>query len=327
MVEVAARAGVSAVTVSRVLRTPEIVADDTRARVETAVREMGYTPNLVARSLAGSRSGMIAIIIPTVTSPYYGDILRALEAEMREARTDVLIGCSDFDIATEDRLVNALLARQSDAIVLVGNQHAEGARTMLKSVRVPVVEISGLPDEPIDMAVGFSNRAAGRAVTAHLVERGAKRVANLHAEVGAHNRLTERRAGYEEAVKKAGRKAGSPIVVDCEHSHAGGAAGMAEVLAKHPDVDGVFGANDTIALGALFECQRRGIAVPGKIRVAGCDDLPETAVVHPRLTTLRIDRVRIGTEAGKLIRTRFAGDRPAQPVVDIGFELVQRETT
>lgn len=327
MVEVAARAGVSAVTVSRVLRTPEIVADDTRSRVEIAVRELGYSPNLVARSLAGSRSGMIAVVIPTISAPFYGDVLRELEAVLREARTDVLIGCTDFDMETEYRLVNAFVARQSDAIVLVGNPHVDATRTLLKSVRIPIVEIAGLPETPLDMAVGFSNRAAGRAVTQHLIERGAKKIAYLHAAIKATNRLAERRVGYEEALKKAGKKVAPPIVQDCEHTHAGGAAGLAELLAKHPDLDAVFGANDTIAIGALFECQRRGLAVPGKIKVAGCDDVPEAEVTHPRLTTVRIDRGRMGAEAARLIVARFAGETIAQPIVDIGFELVKREST
>lgn len=329
MVEVAARAGVSAVTVSRVLRTPEIVADDTRERVEKAVRELGYTPNLVARSLAGARSGMVAVVVPTIATPFYARVVRALDLAFQEARTELLLGWTEYDIDREERQVTAFLSRQADAILVAGASHSDATRTFLKGSAVPVVELTSLPAKPVDMAVGFDQRAAGKAITKHLLDRGAKHLAFLdtNAANATNDRVSDRRRGFEEAVKEAGRKAGAPVIVPCGNDHAGGAAAMAKVLEKHPKVDGVLGAYDYVAAGALFECQRRGVDVPGKIRIAGIDDLPEAEVMHPRLTSVRVDLERMGAEAARLVLAKLDGQDVKKRVVDIGFEVVAREST
>lgn len=142
----------------------------------------------------------------------------------------------------------------------------------------------------------------------------------------AHAPLTIlRQKGYEDAIRAAGRKAREPVIVPCGRGQTGGADALRTVLEEHPKVDAIVSPGDGVAIGALFECLRRAIDVPGRMRIAGVLDVPEARVVHPRLTTIRVDAERIGTVAAELVLARLAGKPIAAPVV--GFELVAREST
>ncbi len=160
MAEVAARAGVSAVTVSRVLHAPSTVAEATRSRVTAAIAELGYLPNLIARSLAATRTGMMAALIPTIDHSLHAEVVQAMSEVMRGAGFHLLLGSTDFSLEQEEDLVRAFLARQADALFLTGTTHTEATRRLLQTARVPVVEIANVTEAPIDMAVGYSSRVA-----------------------------------------------------------------------------------------------------------------------------------------------------------------------
>ena len=142
MAEVAARAGVSAVTVSRVLHAPSTVAEATRGRVTAAIAELGYLPNLIARSLAATRTGVMAALIPTIDHSLHAEVVQAMSEVMRAAGFHLLLGSTDFSLEHEEELVRAFLARQADALFLTGTTHTEATRRLLQSARVPVVEIA-----------------------------------------------------------------------------------------------------------------------------------------------------------------------------------------
>jgi LacI family transcriptional regulator, gluconate utilization system Gnt-I transcriptional repressor len=326
LLDVARAAGVSTMTVVRVLRDPQKVAAATRARVERVVRDTGYTPDLVARGLASNRSGLIAAVIPVLTNSLIAEIMQGLTDALVPHGFHLLLGASGFSAAEEEVLVRAFLSRRVDGLYLTGVIHTPQTVRMLQRAGIPVVEGGNLTDDPIDMLVGYSNVAAARTVTRYLLKRGFAPVGYIGALPQDNDRARDRRRGYEAALTASRRKVDPTLCVETSLDIDAGAKAMATLLKRRPDVRAVFCSADAIAAGALFECQRRGLAIPGQIAIAGFDDIPIAAQVMPALTTLRVPRYDIGRRAGAMICDRLAGRAVKRRVVDTGFLLVPRDS-
>jgi LacI family transcriptional regulator, gluconate utilization system Gnt-I transcriptional repressor len=328
MQEVARLAGVSVITVSRVLREPERVAEPTRARVLAAIESTGYVPNLVARSLKSRRSGIIAAVIPSVTHSIVAEVVRGMTEILDEQGLHLLLADSGFSPKEEEELVAAFLARRPDAMYLTGTTHTLGTRRMLDSARIPVVETGNLTDTPIDMVVGYSNLEAARAMTNALAASGRRRIGYV-GQRGRDfiDRVRDRHAGYCAALRDSHLRARRSLEVEVDLSYRGGAAGVAELLAREPRLDAAFCTSDIIAIGVLFECQRRGLAVPARLAIAGMDDQEIASQCVPALTTMRMPRYEMGRRAAEMLCRRLAGATVDPTRVDLGFELVTRDTT
>src|SRR4051795_9668395 len=161
---VAKLAGVSAITVSRVVRLPGMAAPKTRARVEAAMRELGYVPNLVAGSLASARTSSVGVLVPTIANSIFADTVQGLSDELEPLGYAVILAQSRYDAAREDRMLAALLSRRPEAIIIVGSPATDDGARLLRHARIPVVETWDLPVAPIDAVAGFDNYAAGAAV-------------------------------------------------------------------------------------------------------------------------------------------------------------------
>ncbi|HVO87844.1 MAG TPA: LacI family DNA-binding transcriptional regulator [Casimicrobiaceae bacterium] len=324
LVDVAHAAGVSTMTVVRVLREPDKVAQRTRERVLEVVRRTGYTPNLVARGLVSNRTSLVAAVIPVLTNSLIAEIMQGLSDALASADYHLLIGASGFSAAEEETLVRAFLSRRVDAIYLTGIVHTDATVRMLKAAGIPVVEGGNLTRRPIDMLVGYSNVDAARDVTSYLIRAGYPTIGYIGAYPKDNDRARDRRRGYELAFARAKRRIDPSLCVETTLDIDAGAQAMATMLEHRPDVRAVFCSADAIAIGALYECQRRGLAIPGDIAIAGFDDTPIAAQVVPALTTLRVPRYAIGLRAGEMIRDRLAGKPVRRRVVDTGYEFVPR---
>ncbi len=324
MSDVAAAAGVSLVTVSRAINTPDQVAPPTLAMVRAAVAQLGYLPNLTAGSLASSRSRIIGCLVPTIAHSVFSETVEALAGTLGDGGYQLLLAQTHYRADDEARLVDALLGRRVDGIVLTGIHHAAGLRSRLQRSGVPVVETWELSPQPIDLLVGFSNIDAGRAAGEHLLGRGYRHPAFIGAD---EERSIQRLEGLRAAAAAhgAGEVPAELILPPASIDEAG--PRLAALLARRPEIDAVFCHNDTLAAGLLFECRRNGWDVPGRIAVMGFGDLPIARAGFPRLSTVRVRGSRIGERAGQLLLSRLAGQTHADPVVDIGFEVVQREST
>jgi LacI family transcriptional regulator, gluconate utilization system Gnt-I transcriptional repressor len=326
MEDVARLAGVSLITVSRMLREPDRVAEGTRKRISAAIAATGYVPNLVAGALKSSRTGMIACVVPSVDHSFVADVIRGASDVLRPLGYHVLLATSDFSAAEEEDLVRTFLSRRPDAMILTGQTHTPETRRMLAAARIPVVEVGNLSDEAIDRVVGYSNIEASRALTATLIGRGCRRIGYLvQRGVEENDRVQDRLAGYRSALHASGLGAGPLVEVD--FSYAGGAEGLARVLADDPTVDGLCCSNDVIAIGALFECQRRGLQVPSDMALAGFDDQEISSAIKPALSSVRVPRAEMGRRAGDLIRRLLEGERDVPAREDVGFEVRLRQTT
>jgi len=323
---VARIAGVAPITVSRALRTPNLVAKATRDRIQLAIEATGYIPNLVAGSLSSNRTQLIAAIIPTLRGSMATQILEEMSAVLHGHGYHLLVGSSGFSIDEEEALVAAFLARRADALYLTGQTHSTRTRKLLKHAGIPVVEVATLPRRPIDTAVGFSNESAGYKMTSWLIAQGYRRIAFFSTETKHNDRQTERLAGYRRALHEAGHRynpamvAEMPIDLECSKEN------LLALLQREPGVDALFCGSDVLALGALLECERQGIRVPDQLAIAGFDDLDMARHVTPALTTVRIPSREIGHGAAEMLLARLMGRRVSPRIVDLGFEIVPRQS-
>jgi len=315
LASVAERAGVSPITVSRVVRLPGLVAQHTRERVEAAMRDLGYVPNLVAGSLASARTRSVGVLVPTIANSIFADTVQGLSDELEPLGYAVILAQSRYNDAREERILSALLARRPEALIMVGSPASTDGAALLRRAGIPVVETWDLPDAPIDAVVGFDNHAAGTAVARHFAADGRRRLAFIG---GDDPRATRRWLGYHAAAVEAGLTAPRRIVL-ARNAGAGEAA-----LAELPGVDAVFSANDAHAIGLLAGLRRAGLLqTKGRqpVGVVGLGDLEMGRLIAPTLSTIRIDGVAIGRVAARLILDT-AGPRR----IDLGFQLVVRES-
>jgi LacI family gluconate utilization system Gnt-I transcriptional repressor len=328
--EVAKLAGVSMITASRALNTPAQVAPATLARVREAVAKTGYVPNMLAGGLASSRSRLVAAVVPTIVGPVFQETIQSLTEALNASGYQLMLGQSGYDgSGREDALLDAIIGRRPDGIILTGLMHSEEGRRRLLASGIPVIETWDLASDPIDMLIGFSHEKVGAAVAAHFVERGRRCPAVLTAD---DRRAARRLQGFVAASKAHGvaRDAidGVPTGVVTAPSTVGtGRTGLNDLLARHPDVDAVFCSSDLMALGAMIEARLRGLRVPEDLAVVGFGDLSMSRDLHPALTSVRIDGASIGRIAARLIVERAAGRDTAQRVFDIGFSIAVRASS
>lgn len=319
--DVAKLAGVSAITVSRALNTPAAVSPDTLERVRGAITRSGYVPNLVAGGLASNRSRLVAALVPTIAGPVFLETIQALTDALAEAGCQLMLGQSGYGGAREDALLDAIIGRRPDGIVLIGIMHSiEGRRRLLAS-GIPVVETWDITPTPLDMIVGFSHEKVGVAVADYLHGRGFRRPGIVSA---SDERATRRRVGFEQRFAELGVPGIPACVVPSPSSLGNGRAGFAELRASHPGIDAVFCSSDVIAHGVITEAHAAGLSVPDDIAVMGFGDLPFAAFTYPQLSTVRIDGTSIGRQAARFILDRVERRDVGPPVRDIGFFLVQR---
>lgn len=334
MADVARRAGVGAITVSRALRTPERVSPDVLHRVQAAIEATGYVPNLAAGTLKSRRSGIVAAIVPTLRSAIFAETVDALADGLAAHGLQLLIASSGYSLENEAAILRPLLGRQPDAVVLTGTRHAPAVRAMLRARAVPVVETWDLADDPIDRAVGFSSRDAAHRMTHALAARGHRRITFVGTPPEREWRAAQRLDGYRTAMAELGRASDIAMLDELGVSIASGERAALALLARARPPDAAFFVNDVAAFGAVQACQRLGVAVPGRLAIAGFGDFELARASNPPLTTVRIPGARIGSVAAQWIVERLSGVPSAPPEgtvdgprsVDLGYELMMRES-
>jgi LacI family gluconate utilization system Gnt-I transcriptional repressor len=322
MADVASAAAVSPSTVSLFLRRPSAVSDEAGARIAGAIERLGYLPNLMAGGLAGAASRVVGVIVPSLRNAFFAETVSTIGECLEPFGRQTMIGHAEYSAEREEALVRAALAWSPAGIVLTGLHHTAATRRLLERAGVPVVEMWELGERPIDVMVGFSHHAVGRAAAEHLVARGRRRIVFLGARLQEDRRADQRAQGVLAAAAEAGLTAQveshpAPATVEA------GAILLGRALGLGTPPDAVVCSNDTVALGVLFECQRRGIRVPDDLAVVGFGDLGFGAWSTPTLTTIRPSGAVIGREVTRILLDRIEG-RPADRVSDTGFSLVHR---
>jgi LacI family transcriptional regulator, gluconate utilization system Gnt-I transcriptional repressor len=327
MAEVANRAGVTVMTVSRALRNPEKVAPNTLKKIHVAIEQTGYVPNALAGALsAGGGSRTITALIPTVQHAIFADTITGLSSAIGPEGYHLLLGETGYSRTEEDALIAAFLARRPEGVILTGVTRSTRGRDLLIRTGVPVVETWELTSSPIDMVVGYSNLKAAYAMTEWLAGRGYKRIAFVSGPSRLNERARRREAGYRRALKDLGLpildiiSIGAPAAPRLED----GAAILPEVMLQKPDA--IFFTSDIYAVGAIQGAKNFKISVPEKLGIAGFHDLPIASVITPTLTTVHVPSREIGYIAGRNILARIKGE-PAPQLSAIPFTIKAREST
>lgn len=327
--DVAERAGVSIKTVSNVVHGYVHVSPATRTRVQAALDEMSYRPNLAARTLRSARTGLIALAVPELDVPYFAELARHVVREAERHGWTVLIDQTDGQLEREQQVMNGMRAHLIDGVIF-SPLAAGRAELSDREDRTPIVLLGErVYDGPFDH-VAIDNVAAARVAVDHLVSLGRRRVG----AIGEQNRPSSgmarlRSQGYVQALTAAGLQVDPARVVPTDSYHrADGAAAMARLLENDPDVDAVFCFNDLLALGAIRLLHERGVAMPGDVAVVGFDGIDEGRFSTPSLTTVRPDKEQIARLAVDLLAARLDGSDTQGPrELTASFELVVREST
>jgi len=308
-------------TVSRALNTPERVSPEVLARVTAAVRRSGYVPNRLAGGLASARSRLVAAVVPTLSGPVFLETVQALTVALDDAGYQLMLGQSGYTESREDALLEAIIGRRPDGVVLTGILHSAEGRRRLLAANIPVVETWDLTPTPIDMLVGFSHERIGQAVAAFLHGRGRRRLAVV---AGDDDRARRRLAAFHEAARGLGLADVEPVTMPAPTTLRSGRDALGQLLARPGGVDAVFCSSDLLALGVLTEARVRGLAVPSQLAVVGFGDNEFAADLEPALTTVRIDGAAIGRQAARFVIDRAEGRAVAERIVDLGFSIVER---
>lgn len=323
--QVAQVAGVSPITASRALNHPDKVSDSARQRVLETVERLGYVPNLVAGSLASSRSRLIAIIVPSLINSVFVEVIKGLQETLEAEGYQILLGNTDYDLEREYQLVRTFLGWSCSALITAGLRHNDACRTLLSNWGHPIMEVMEL-GKGMDLNVGLDHTAAGRCMANHLIDRGYRRIVYVGARLSHDYRAGMRYQGQQEVLKANGLEA--PLLeLDTLGSLQAGADSLAQVLKHYPATQAIHFANDDLAAGALLAAQRQGLNVPGDIAIAGFNGLPLGQHIMPKLTTILSPREAMGRLAAKELIRRLSGKSVYRRQHDVGFTLQTGEST
>jgi LacI family gluconate utilization system Gnt-I transcriptional repressor len=325
--DVARHVGVGPMTVSRALRTPEMVSLGLRNRILKAVDELGYVRNRVASGLASGTARLVPVVIPTLHHSVYVPFLEGLYSVLPQAGYQILLGTTEYLVEQEEQLVSALLGWSPDGLLLSGVDHTARTRKMLERVQIPVVEVMDISENPIDINIGFSHYQVGVAVAEYLSTKGYREVAYAGTLTEVDFRSMKRISGFQEALKARGLSHHRIQRSTEPSSIALGCTLLDELLRNEPGVQAIFFANDDLAAGALFECQRRGIRVPDHLAIMGFNDLEIASAVVPTITSVATPRREIGLAAARMLVAQLRGKPVVERRVDTGFKIIEREST
>jgi LacI family transcriptional regulator len=323
---VAAAAGVSAATVSRVLNGNTDVGSDLRARVLTAVSEMGYRPNGAARSLRTRATFVLGIIISDITNPFFTSLVRGMEDTAQEAGYSVVLANADENVDKEARYLEVAAAEQMAGVVLSPASSTQTRLDVLSERNIPVVTIDRrIRGRPCD-SVTINNREVTRAATAHLIEQGCRRIAFV-AGPSVTTTARDRLAGYTAALKEAGRPVDESLIVSGDFRIEGGYEATRELLRSRRRPDGLFVSNNLMTVGALDALSEADLQVPGDLAFVGFDDVRWAMGRRAQVTAVQQPTYDIGRRAATLLLARIKGDLSEPHRVMLPAELVVRRSS
>ncbi|EEW8444516.1 LacI family DNA-binding transcriptional regulator [Escherichia coli] len=302
--DVAQLAGVGTMTVSRALRTPEQVSDKLREKIEAAVNELGYMPNLTASALASASSHTIAMVVPNLAEAGCTEMFAGLQHVLQPAGYQIILAESRHRLEQEEKLLETLLASNIAAAILLSVEHNSTVRHLLKNASIPVIEIGAIRTDPIDINIGIDNVAAMFELTDMLVQRGYQNIGLLCAN--QEQRIFQQHLqGWYKAMLRHHMSPNRVINAALPPVFSTGASQLPEFLLAWPELDALVCVSDELACGVLYECQRRRIKVPDELAVVGFGDSDVSKVCQPSLTTMAVPHRKIGLEAGNVLLERI----------------------
>jgi LacI family transcriptional regulator len=320
---VAAAAGVSPSTVSRILNGTAVVSEDKRTAVDAAVARLGFVPNPVARGLAGGRTLSVGVVTQTIDSPFFGGALRGVEDELSRAGYSPLFVSGHWNTAQETRCIDMLRSRRVDGIIVLTGRLPDTALTAYAQ-QLPVVVTGRNLRAPGLYALNFDNFEGARLAAHHLLMLGHRRIAFIAGDP-RHPDAKERLRGYRAALQAAGLPFEQELVVPGQYTEDSGRMAVERLLDNREAFTAVFAANDQMAFGAALALHRRNLRVPDDVSLVGFDDLAGALYTVPPLSTVHHPVYELGQIAASAMLQLLAGEVPTAKLPAPRF--IAREST
>jgi LacI family transcriptional regulator len=325
IVDVAREAGVSTMTVSRVINDRDDVSTTTRQRVLDAVERLGYRPSGIARGLATRHTGTLGLVVPDIANPFFAEVARGVEQVAYARGYNVFLCNTDEDPFRELDVLGSLEEKRVDGIVLCSSRLTGEDLQMVVGAYPAVVLVNrraSWPGQQVS-AVLVDDVMGGHLAVAHLLDRGHRMIGFLSGPAGSHSGQ-ERLAGYVAEMASVGLAPEQGWVEPGAPTAEQGCAAALRLLRSHPELTALICYNDLVAVGVLRACRELGRRVPGDLALVGFDDIPAAALVTPALTTCRIPRHELGAKAMGLLLDQICGETVPGGEVVLEPELVVR---
>lgn len=316
--DIADHLGMTKMTVSRYLRNPDSVAKDTQQRIAAAIEQFGYIPNRAPEILSNAKSKAIGVLLPSLTNHVFADVLKGIEQVADIAGYQTMLAHYGYSVKKEEERIESLLSYNVDGLILSENYHSLRTLKMIEIANIPVIEIMDSSQAGIQQVIGFDNVAAAQTMVETMIQRGYKNIVYFTARMDKRTQL--KMQGYEQAMKKYGLEPYS-LITETASSFTLGGKQLRKILEERPETNGIFCTNDDLAIGALFECQRLGIAVPQQIAIAGFHGHDVGFSVTPQLATVMTPRLEIGKLAAQELLARLNNEPLKEKIIDLGFKI------
>jgi LacI family transcriptional regulator len=322
--DVAALAGVSIATVSRVLSRPELVKAETRERVQAAVRSLDYMPSASAQALASGRTHSVGYVVPTLDHAIFSRSTHAMQKELAHAGIQLLVASHEYDLKSELDIVSRLQQRRVDALVLVGTDHNPALWGKLKAWGRPVLLTWSC--DPRFPSIGFDNYQVGFQAGQYLMSLGHRRLGMVSGVTQHNDRARARVAGFRDALAQKGVTLPPAWLSEQSFTLQAGADGLRQVMRGKRRPTAIFCGNDLLATGAMFEAQRMGLSVPHDVSIMGVDNQEIAQAIVPTLTTIELAMQDMGVlSAQQTIHAIHGRPVPSQSL--LAHALIEREST
>jgi LacI family transcriptional regulator len=325
--DVAKLAGVAPITVSRVINNGSYIRDDTKKRVKTAIRQLGYVPNTLARSLRSRRTCTLALVLTDITNPFWTTVARGAEDAAREAGFSMILGNTDESETKQGEYLNVLLQKQVDGILFVPVGHSVAPVRLMHRQEVPVVVLDRRLEGARADVVRSDSEGGAYILTQLLLSLGHRRIAMLCGPQGVST-AEDRAAGYKRALCETGVACVTELIQYGEFTVESGYAMAHQMLSCSLRPTALFAGNNFIAIGALKALRDMNLRVPDDIAIVGFDDLPTAIMVDPILTVASQPAYEMGKRAAELLIARLAGEAPKgyQEIV-LPTEIIVRQSS
>ncbi|KPQ23618.1 MAG: LacI family transcriptional regulator, gluconate utilization system Gnt-I transcriptional repressor [Halomonas sp. HL-48] len=310
-------------TVSRCLRDPDTVSEALRERIFSTAEQIGYIPNRAPDLLSRATSHSIGVLVPSLTNQVFADVIVGIEALTEPAGYHLMLSHYGYSPEFEERSLASLLSYNVDGVILSDREHTARSVRMLETAGIPIVEIMDTRQAPLQQAVGYDNVSAAFDMVSEMIRRGRRQI--IYLAVRLDERTRQREQGYRDAMQAHGL---APVTLYSTQrsSFTVGAALLEQIMADYPSADGVFCTNDDVAVGAYFECLRRGVTVPEQMAIAGFHGHDVGQAMTPRLASVITPRQAIGEVAAEALLARINGQPDERRVIDLGYAIETGKT-
>jgi LacI family transcriptional regulator len=322
---IARETGVSVATVSRALRQPATVSPQKRQRILELVKRYRYVPDALAASFSSRRTGLVGLIVPTISNSIYAEFTEAVQGRLQAAGRKLLIANTNYSAELETQIIQKLVESRVEGVVLTGYRRDPAIFELLRHYSIPFVVTWSTSPDPDVPAISFDNRAAAAAATETLIGLGHRRIGLICGVSAVNDRAAQRLEAYREVLARHRIRFSSALVDERPFEMAEGAAAAAAMMRLASPPTALFCANDIQALGAMFACQRLGLRVPDDISIIGFDDLPMASIVYPSLSTVHVPAKEMGEAAADALVSSVESGKPI-PSILIETRVIIRDS-